>query len=50
MKEDKKYRDRQRFLEKYLILQAQDASVVWVGNGNGRISPLVRLSFAGCLT
>ena len=35
MKEDKKYRDRQRFPEKYLILQAQDASVVWVETATG---------------
>ncbi len=37
--EDKKCRDRQRFPEKSLIWQAQDASVLKVRYGNGRISP-----------
>ena len=38
--------DRQRFPEKSLIWQAQDASVLEVRYANGRISPLVRLWFA----
>jgi hypothetical protein len=39
MNEDKKCRDRQRFPEKSLIWQAQDASVFQARNSNGRISP-----------
>jgi hypothetical protein len=49
MTEDKKCRNRQRFPEKSLIWQAQDASVFYVRDSNGRISPLVRLWFIALL-
>jgi hypothetical protein len=48
--EDKEYRNRQRFLEKSLLGQAQDASGLKVIYRNGRISPLVSLRFADKMT